>query len=159
MLVTGRLINCRSLQWRRYQLPLRMADLERESLCIAWSKRTDLPACLSVYLSCGCEYYSLDSFIPSLIRSFIHYESYSKGPLLKEERNHQKNKTSNTTLISIKTTLLLLFHTNIYYIVQADNTMNLQGQDWNTVVLKQKHQTTSQKTSAAAVNAAIRSGM
>ena len=36
--------------------------------------------------------------------------------------------------------------------------MNLQGQDWNQVVLKQKHKTTAQKTSAAAVNAALRSG-
>ena len=55
------------------------------------------------------------------------------------------------------TTSLILF-INLYIPVRVF-TMNLQGQDWNTVVLKQKHQTTSQKTSAAAVNAALRSGM
>jgi hypothetical protein len=37
--------------------------------------------------------------------------------------------------------------------------MNLAGQDWDQVVLRKKPQTTSQKTSSAAVNAAIRSGM
>ncbi len=37
--------------------------------------------------------------------------------------------------------------------------MNLAGQDWDPVVLRKKPQTTSQKTSSAAVNAALRSGM
>ncbi|KAI8107165.1 hypothetical protein M9434_001810 [Picochlorum sp. BPE23] len=36
--------------------------------------------------------------------------------------------------------------------------MNLAGQDWDQVVLRKKPQTTSQKTSSAAVNAAMRSG-
>ena len=56
------------------------------------------------------------------------------------------------------TTAPLILFINLYIPVRVF-TMNLQGQDWNTVVLKQKHQTTSQKTSAAAVNAALRSGM
>jgi hypothetical protein len=37
--------------------------------------------------------------------------------------------------------------------------MHMQGQDWNEVVLRKKHTTTSQATSSAAVNAALRSGM
>ena len=37
--------------------------------------------------------------------------------------------------------------------------MHMHGQDWNEVVLRKKHTTTSQATSSAAVNAALRSGM
>jgi hypothetical protein len=35
---------------------------------------------------------------------------------------------------------------------------HMQGQDWNTVVLRAKQQTTAQKTSKSAVQAAMRSG-